>query len=36
METIFLSILFVVILAFCYVLWKSAVNEERKEIGKLF
>jgi hypothetical protein len=36
METIILSIMFVVILVFCYVLWKSAVNEEKKEVSKLF
>lgn len=36
METVVLSIMFVVIVAFCYTLWKSAVNEEKKEISKLF
>lgn len=36
METIILSIVFVVIVAFCYTLWKSALNEEKKEVGKLF
>lgn len=36
METVVLSILFVVIVGFCYLLWKSAVNEEKKEISKLF
>jgi len=36
METIVLSIMFVVIVAFCYTLWKSAVKEEKKEISNLF
>ena len=36
METILLSIVFVVIVAFCYLLWKEEINEEKKEIGKLF
>jgi regulatory protein YycH of two-component signal transduction system YycFG len=36
METIILTVLFVVIIAFCYSLWKAAVNEEKKEIKKLF
>lgn len=36
METVLLSAMFIVITAFCYVLWKSAVNEEKKEINNLF
>ena len=36
MEMIILSIVFVVIFGFCYSLWKLAVNEEKKEIKKLF
>lgn len=36
METLILSVVFVVIIAFCYSLWKIAVKEERKEISKLF
>jgi len=36
METIVLSIVFVVIIGFCYSLWKAAVNEEKKEIKNLF
>jgi len=36
METIVLSIVFVVIISFCYSLWKAAVNEEKKEVKKLF
>lgn len=36
MEVIVLSIMFVVIVAFCYTLWKSAINEERKEVKRLF
>jgi xanthosine utilization system XapX-like protein len=36
METIVLSIVFAVIIGFCYSLWKVAVNEEKKEIKKLF
>jgi heme/copper-type cytochrome/quinol oxidase subunit 2 len=36
METVLLSIVFVVIVAFCYSLWKAVINEEKKETGKLF
>jgi hypothetical protein len=36
MESIILSIIFVVIVAFCYTLWKLAVKEEKKEISNLF
>jgi hypothetical protein len=36
MESIILSIIFVVIVAFCYSLWKLAVKEEKKEINSLF
>ena len=36
METIVLSIMFIIIVAFCYTLWKSAVSEEKKEMNRLF
>ncbi len=36
METLFLGIIFIVILGFCYTLWKSAVKEEKKELNNLF
>jgi len=36
METMILSIVFIVIVLFCYSLWKLAVKEEKKEISKLF
>ncbi len=36
METIILSAVFVVIIVFCYTLWKLAAKEEKKEITKLF
>jgi hypothetical protein len=36
METVLLSVVFVVIVAFCYSLWKAAIKEEKKEIGNLF
>jgi heme/copper-type cytochrome/quinol oxidase subunit 2 len=36
METVILFIVFVVIIAFCYSLWKLAVNEEKKEISNMF
>jgi hypothetical protein len=36
METLILSGVFAVIIAFCYSLWKIAVKEEKKEISKLF
>lgn len=36
METIVLAIVFIVIVVFCYSLWKVAVKEEKKDISKLF
>jgi hypothetical protein len=36
METLVLSVVFVIIITFCYSLWKIAVREEKKEISKLF
>jgi len=36
METIILAMIFVVIIASCYTLWKIAANEEKNEIKKLF
>jgi hypothetical protein len=36
MEELVLSILFIVITAFCYSLWKTAIKEEKKEIKDLF
>lgn len=36
MEKIILAMIFVVIVAFCYTLWKIAANEEKNEIKKLF
>jgi len=36
METIILAMVFAMIVAFCYMLWKIAVNEEKNEIKKLF
>jgi hypothetical protein len=36
METLVLSIVFVMIIAFCYTLWKSAINEEKKEVNNLY
>jgi hypothetical protein len=36
MEIIILAIVFSVIIAFCYLLWKLAVNEEKKDVKKLF
>ena len=36
METLILSILFIVIVAFCYSLWDFAIKEEKKEINNLF
>ncbi len=36
MEIIILTIVFSMIMAFCFALWKLAVNEEKKEIKKLF
>jgi len=36
MEIIVLSILFLVIVGFCYTLWKTTLKEEKKEISNLF
>ncbi len=36
MEMIILAVVFVVIVAFCYTLWKLALKEEREESRKLF
>jgi hypothetical protein len=35
MEMIILAVVFVLIISFCYSLWKLAVNEEKKEIKKI-
>jgi hypothetical protein len=35
METLILSVLFIVIVAFCYSLWDFAVKEEKKGINHL-
>lgn len=36
MEVLILTIVFAMIIAFGYALWKLALNEEKKEIKKLF
>ena len=36
MEVLVLSVLFIVIAAFCYSLWKNAINVEKKEINNFY